>query len=51
MKKKIRDLTTEECRKICEDKDCSKCPFVYVICILHLIIAGYIIKSYILMNS
>ena len=32
MKKKIRDLTIEECKKFCEDKDCSKCPFVYVIC-------------------
>ena len=32
MKKKIRDLSTEECRKICGDEDCSTCPFVYVLC-------------------
>ena len=32
MKKKIRDLSTEECRKICEDRDCMDCPFLYVIC-------------------
>lgn len=32
MKKKIRDLTTEECRKFCEDIDCINCPFIYVAC-------------------
>ena len=32
MKKKIRDLTTEECRKICEGRDCGDCPFLHVLC-------------------
>lgn len=32
MKKKIRDLSTEECRKICEDKECAECPFIHVLC-------------------
>ena len=32
MKKKIRDLSTEECRKICGDRDCMDCPFLYVLC-------------------
>ena len=32
MKKKIRDLSTEECRKICEDRDCIECPFIHVLC-------------------
>lgn len=32
MKKKIRDLTTEECRKICENKECAECPFIHVLC-------------------
>lgn len=32
MKKKIRDLTTEECGKICEGRDCGECPFIYVLC-------------------
>ena len=32
MKKKIRDLTTEECRKICDDRDCMECPFIHVLC-------------------
>ena len=32
MKKKIRDLSTEECRKICEDIDCMDCPFLRVLC-------------------
>ena len=31
-KKKIRDLSTEECRKICEDRDCMDCPFIHVLC-------------------
>ena len=32
MKKKIRDLSIEECRKICRDRDCMDCPFIYVLC-------------------
>ena len=33
MKKKIRDLTTEECKKICEDRYWMGCPFLYVLCV------------------
>lgn len=35
MKKKIRDLTTYECRKFFEDRDCTDCrdcPFIHVLC-------------------
>ena len=28
MKKKIKDLTLEECRKICEGKICDECPLL-----------------------
>ena len=32
MKKKIRDLSTEECKIICENRDCRDCPFLHVLC-------------------
>ncbi len=35
MKKKIRDLTIEECKKICDERDCMdcmNCPFIHVLC-------------------
>ena len=38
MKKKIKDLTLEECRKICEKQDsCSDCPIYDEICGIRII--------------
>ena len=30
MKKKIKDVTLEECKKICENHYCSNCPIKYL---------------------
>lgn len=32
MIKKIKDLTISECKKICNENDCEKCPLAIPIC-------------------